>query len=301
MCWSGIKSIALTACMAVVLCSTPPPAISQVPAPPPFDQARELGSFPQVRLWQPESYWCTVVCLHGLGFYSGSFSSLGERLKEDGVRTVALDLPGLGSKQSERFDFERALTESASILRHLKANDRSKPVFVLGESMGGALALQLAARCPDLVDGVVAAVPPGKRRKSARSEFELVAELLSGRIPLKKEVFSKSFPKGIAPESDPSSLKSSISRAEAWEFFQLMRSTPKLLKSLRRPVLIVQGYEDRLIDPRAAFKFFNKIAAEDKDFVLIGTRNTLSSKKAASRRTPSKYCLHGCEKNPPKI
>lgn len=91
----------------------------------------------------------TALYVHGLGGSSTNWTDLGTLLAPAG-RGVAVDLPGFGfSEPRPGFDF--SLTSQADLLAEYVTGLDNGKVHLFGNSMGGAIALLLAARRPDLV------------------------------------------------------------------------------------------------------------------------------------------------------
>lgn len=87
--------------------------------------------------------------VHGLGGSSQNWSALMELLR-DRVAGEALDLPGFGhSPPPDDSDYSIA-GHARAVVRLLEADGRG-PVHLFGNSMGGAVAVKVAARRPDLV------------------------------------------------------------------------------------------------------------------------------------------------------
>lgn len=91
-----------------------------------------------------------VLMLHGVGpgtSIQGNFGPVLEPLAQR-CRILAVDLVGFGGSQRKPappyFDVELWLRQAAAMLEHLPAG----PCGVAGHSLGGALALKLAARVP---------------------------------------------------------------------------------------------------------------------------------------------------------
>jgi pimeloyl-ACP methyl ester carboxylesterase len=93
-----------------------------------------------------------VLLVHGLGGSTVNWELVGEDLAETlGVPVTAVDLPGFGRTRLE--------ARSPTFPMHLHLlrcflGDRD-PAIVVGNSMGGALGVALAASRPDLVAGLV--------------------------------------------------------------------------------------------------------------------------------------------------
>ena len=94
-----------------------------------------------------------IVFLHGTRLTRSSWA-----VQLDGLggefRAIAVDLPGHGSRASEPFELERAANQVADTIRHQAAGGRA---VIVGLSLGGYVAMALAARQPELVRGLVLA------------------------------------------------------------------------------------------------------------------------------------------------
>lgn len=94
-----------------------------------------------------------VVFCHGLFGRGRNFSSIAKALLPD-FRSVLLDMPDHGaSPWTERFDYA---TAAGMVADHLRAGAAADgPVHLVGHSMGGKIAMELALTDPDLVDRLV--------------------------------------------------------------------------------------------------------------------------------------------------
>jgi pimeloyl-ACP methyl ester carboxylesterase len=103
----------------------------------------------------------TLVCLHGWGGSSESFSELRSALKGADVKILAPDLPGFGEepepKKAWTTDHYAGWTE-AWIKHHVKG-----PFFLLGHSHGGRIAIKLAATRGLPIDGIFLCAAAGIR------------------------------------------------------------------------------------------------------------------------------------------
>ena len=98
-----------------------------------------------------------LLMLHGFGDTAVTWDRLQDRLGEHGIATLAVDQPGHGDADPIRAG-ERLQDQMIEFAREAAASLPEPPV-VVGNSMGGANALLLAARHPDVVSGVVAVAP----------------------------------------------------------------------------------------------------------------------------------------------
>src|SRR5262249_33279105 len=124
-----------------------------------------------------------IICVHGLGLHHGTFRAFGEAISHNGFETIALDMRGFGSfaedKAHEKVDFRGCLDDLEIVLKVVRRDNPGFPVFLLGESMGGAIALQEAALHPELVDGLVCSVPSGSRFKSKRTGLKVALKYVA--------------------------------------------------------------------------------------------------------------------------
>jgi alpha-beta hydrolase superfamily lysophospholipase len=73
-----------------------------------------------------------------------------------------------------------ALLISITWLELIKEHNPSAPVFLLGESMGGAIALNTAAQFGQNLRGVIASVPSAERLQAKRMSLTVALHFLNG-------------------------------------------------------------------------------------------------------------------------
>lgn len=99
----------------------------------------------------------TLVLLHGLMGSAATFLPFMNELGDD-LHVIALDLPGAGLSD-RRPDLAADLkSTTACVARALDALNLPRPIL-LGHSHGGAIALRLAAKYPDLVTSLALLAP----------------------------------------------------------------------------------------------------------------------------------------------
>ena len=107
--------------------------------------------------------WAAVLCLHGFGMSMNSYDQFGKQMAGLGVPTYAIDLRGFGCWQGAdgytELDFDNAVDDVHKALRALRKAHPNLPIVLIGESMGGSVALQAMASCEGLSDGLICSVP----------------------------------------------------------------------------------------------------------------------------------------------
>jgi 4,5:9,10-diseco-3-hydroxy-5,9,17-trioxoandrosta-1(10),2-diene-4-oate hydrolase len=142
---------------------------SAVGAPPPF---RSLTVDGVALAFNDEGTGPAVVCLHAIGHGAGDFTRLRAHLR-DRYRVLAVDWPGQGSSAP---DHRRASAgRYTQLLEGLLAAAGVERAVLVGNSIGGAVAIRYAAAHPERVHGLVLANPGGLDRGG-----DLVARLALG-------------------------------------------------------------------------------------------------------------------------
>jgi alpha-beta hydrolase superfamily lysophospholipase len=124
------------------------------------------GAALPLRIWLPEGkVTAAIVALHGMNDYSNAFTGPAEVWAKHGIATYAYDQRGFGEAPLRgRWAGTRQLDDdAAAACRMVHDRHPGVPVYLLGESMGGAVAITAAtgaagaprARC----DGLILSAP----------------------------------------------------------------------------------------------------------------------------------------------
>ncbi|HEY0107732.1 MAG TPA: alpha/beta fold hydrolase [Rhizomicrobium sp.] len=115
------------------------------------------------RLWAAQAPRALLLLLHGASDYCGAFDEIGPRFAARGMTALAIDQRGFGATRSRGTwcGTRRMIADAVEAVAFLRARfGADLPVFLLGESMGAALAVSVAARAPQLgLAGIVLAAP----------------------------------------------------------------------------------------------------------------------------------------------
>jgi acylglycerol lipase len=119
-----------------------------------------------LRVWAPEGKpKAVVLALHGMNDYSNAFTGVGEAWAKAGIATYAYDQRGFGeAPQRGRWSGMGPMTDDvATASRLLRRRYPGVPLYLLGESMGGSVAIAAVtgaagAPRPDC-DGIILAAP----------------------------------------------------------------------------------------------------------------------------------------------
>ena len=119
-----------------------------------------------LRSWLPSGeVKAVILALHGFNDYSNAFEGPGASWAEHGIATYAYDQRGFGAAPERGLWAGRAAlaADAATAAQTLRRIYPGVPLYLLGDSMGGAVAVvamtgESGARAPD-VDGVVLSAP----------------------------------------------------------------------------------------------------------------------------------------------
>lgn len=122
------------------------------------------GSVLPLRCWLPEGIptKAVFISLHGFNDYSNAFSSSGRYLSSHGIACYAYDQRGFGGaphrgEWAGTMKYTDDLSGFTKVIRKLHPD---VPLYLLGESMGGAVAIvALTAKDPPEVDGAILVAP----------------------------------------------------------------------------------------------------------------------------------------------
>lgn len=114
-----------------------------------------------VRRYDASSPRAIVVAAHGFNDYGNAFAMSGPWFTERGISLIALDQRGFGRTPNRgRWSGTKALADDlAALVDAVHQQSPDTPVFLLGVSMGGAVATVAAARHDLAIDGLILSGP----------------------------------------------------------------------------------------------------------------------------------------------
>lgn len=238
----------------------------------------------------PEPSKIIVVCIHGLGLCARAYKPLAKELSSAGIDGFGVNVRGFGPDRGKpehaKLDCVQTVDDIAKLLAGIRKEHSDYRVFLVGESMGGALAVRIASENPTLVDGVVCSAPAWKllkmRRTAVKGVFELFLFPGSKPGPVGRAVVHQATtdPELIEHLLTDPSHKLRLSMKEATSFLSFISKTDSYAKQLTKPVLVIQGLDDHLVSPRAVAKLFKDIPSDNKTFLIGGKSEHLVLEEA---------------------
>jgi pimeloyl-ACP methyl ester carboxylesterase len=204
-----------------------------------------------------------IVMLHGFAGSMNWWAAAAERLA-GGFRVVRIDLLGHGgsAKPENGYSMENQARLVAGALAELDVEHG----VIAGHSMGGVVATALTELDPSLVDGLVLVGTPADEDAG---ELPFLARL--GFVPVLGEAIQRVVTDGMVRNSledafapgfeVPDQFVEDFNRMtyssydgshEGSEDFGEERGVAERLSAARKPLLVIQGAEDEIVDPDSA-------------------------------------------------
>lgn len=219
--------------------------------------------------WLPEREPGVVVVIsHGLAEHSGRYAGLAERLVARGYGVYALDHRGHGRSGGPRANVERFSYLVSDLGTFIGRTQRQHPdatTFLVGHSMGGAIALATALRNPGHLKGLVLSAPALAAGETVSPLKALAVRFLSrfapntGALTLPAAAISRDPAVVRAYESDPLVFRGAIPARTLVELLDAMMELPDALPRLRVPVLVQHGTADRLVPIAATRPLYERL------------------------------------------
>lgn len=226
----------------------------------------------------------TAVYVHGLGGSATNWTDLAAQMSTR-VPGIAVDLPGFGRTEPQR-SFDYSIPAHADAVARFVRGLGVGPVHLLGNSMGGAISMYVAADHPDLVRTltlVSPAVPdlrpfmsrmsdprlalaylpvigpPVRRSMAAMPVEDRVLQLLklvfadASRVPQsrKDEAAAEFVERARMAWANPALARSTIGLFRSW-LVPRSKSMWTLAPRITAPTLVVWGADDKMVTVRKA-------------------------------------------------
>lgn len=180
----------------------------------------------------------TALVFHGSGSKVSNWTKLLEPLVNVGYQVFLMEYRGFGQSEGEA-SHENVATDAQKAFLYLIGREdvKNNPLVIIGQSYGGQLAINVAARYPEYVDVLVT--------EGAFTSF-----------------------RNIAIYTTPT-----IGKPFTWTFFQNPYNSAELIKEASMPKLIIHSDEDGVVPFFMGEELF-ALAANDKEFWQIQGKHT---------------------------
>ena len=223
--------------------------------------------------WLPDGEPKGILLIaHGLAEHCGRYAHVGEALAERGYAAYAIDHRGHGKSGGKRTlidSIDQTVADLHAFAATMAGNHPGVPVFLLGHSMGGAIAYAYALKHQGELEGLVLSAP-AVVIEGVNPVTLAMGRILSriapgaGVVQLDGTAVSRDPEVVKRYDSDPLNYRGKVAARTAAELVDLAGAAPERLREITVPLLVFQGTADRLVPVKAAHLVHEKAGSVDK-------------------------------------
>ena len=212
-----------------------------------------------------------VVISHGAGEHSGRYERVAVHLAGLGYAVYALDHRGHGSSSGRRALVDRldnAATDLDALVELARREHPAAPLFLLGHSLGGTIALRYALRHQDKLDGLILSAPvavidpvPAPQRALARALSGIAPWLPA--LAVDPATVSRDPEEVQAYRTDPLVHHGKLPLRTVTEIAAATEAFPEQVGALTLPLLLLHGSEDQLAPARGSQMVHERVSSQD--------------------------------------
>ncbi len=201
----------------------------------------------------------SIVLLHGWGADSSRFNPLSTKLKQLGLDVKSFDMPGFG-KEPPPADVWGVKDYSNWLIEKLKSEDVQFPIFLLGHSFGGAVAIKFTHDNPELVKKLLLISPAAVRFKRSKKGWLWASLVEIGKFTFSLPGisyfydFARWFVYRVLRQKDYYKANGVMRKVMAKILQEDLRP---IFKDIKTPTLLVWGTDD-VFTPFKLHKFYTE-------------------------------------------
>jgi len=230
---------------------------------------------------------CILINIHGLGSHfqpvydcPNELNRRIENFKLAKIKTFAIELTGHGKSDMIKGyfgDFDNLIIDVKNLIDVISYKHKKKPIYLIGESMGGAVAIKFSLLYKHLISGVILLAPlcgipkeniPGNTTKRILyflSEYFPHAKLL-GRKSV-RGCLNKKY--NLEREKNNHSYQDKVMLKTGKECVEFCDWLKKHSNDFDLPILIFHAENDNITSFDSTLEFFNNIISKDKKLINI--------------------------------
>ncbi len=225
------------------------------------------------RGWPLAEPKAVLVISHGYAEHSNRYADFAKYLQSNGYSVYALDHRGHGKSDGERAHVD-SFSDYVDDLKEfvdLVTSESSLPVYLLGHSMGGAIATLFAIRYQTSLAGLLISSAFIKSAVKVSPILLAISGLVAKIMPMK--VIVKPLDAGLVSH-DPQIVEkyktdplNYTEGTKARMGSELISAGPKALAGIANvtiPTLVMIGSDDQIADPEGGKELFEKLGSKDK-------------------------------------
>lgn len=223
--------------------------------------------------WLPDTPKAVVILSHGYAEHSSRYQHFATYLVENGFAVYALDHRGHGRSEGERANikiFNEYVSDLGKFITTVREKHPSLKRFLLGHSMGGAIAAQFALEQPNQLDGLLLSSPYLINAVSVPAPLMAVSGFVSKVLPglptikLNSSDISRDPAIVKAYDTDPLNYRGGTKARFGSELLGAGNYMLSRASAIKLPVLIMIGTADKIASPEGGKQLFSTVGSSDK-------------------------------------
>jgi alpha-beta hydrolase superfamily lysophospholipase len=224
--------------------------------------------------WRPEGEPRAIILIaHGYGEHSSRYQEAASFFVEKGITVYAVDHEGHGQSEGVRADIKQIedyVYDLRKIVGLIREQEVLVPLFLVGHSMGGGIALLFGAWFGELLSGLVLSAAGVKVGEDVSPMVKIISRVVARLLPtmplveFQTDVVSRDETVVENIHRDPLVYHGKI---RARMGYQLLRIEPlfhQYAHQITLPVLIMHGSDDRNVLHSSSRMVYEEIGSEDK-------------------------------------
>lgn len=214
-----------------------------------------------------------VLHVHGICEHSGRHLKTFEALNAIGVEVVRFDLRGAGMSGGRRqwvAQFSDYVADVTQVYNWVASRLEPLPLFVMGHSLGGGIALYFAAEYGALFQGLILSAPGYKPGNTISPWLIRVGRVVAKVLPTWRVHASAP----LALSRDKSVADAYVNDPLAYRFNTLQQGKavleafadlPAQCRKIRNPTILLHGTADRVVLPDGSFELLQRLGSKDRE------------------------------------
>ena len=213
-----------------------------------------------------------IVLAHGAAEHSGRYGYVIERLVPAGYPIWALDHHGHGRSEGRRAVIDRmrhAVADLDTLVDMAAAEQPDAPLFLLGHSMGGAIALSYTFEQQRKLDALILSAPAATLETTS-APVRLIGRILSAVAPglgvydVDPSTISRDPDEVSAYANDPLVYQGKLPARTVAELTAAIETFPERVEKIVLPLLVMHGGADEITPDSASRMVHEHAGSADK-------------------------------------
>uniref|UniRef100_V9KKM2 Monoglyceride lipase n=1 Tax=Callorhinchus milii TaxID=7868 RepID=V9KKM2_CALMI len=233
------------------------------------------GQYLFCRYWSPKTKpRALVMIMHGAGEHSGRYNELAELIMNESIFVFAHDHVGHGQSEGNRMvisNFQVYIRDCLQHIDHMKEKYPGLNIFLIGHSMGGAIAILTANERPNDFAGVMLIAPLITLQPETSTPTKVfLARLLNYVLPniglgsIDPNFISRSEEEVKNYINDPLNYHGSVKVSFAVQLLNTVARIEEILPKITWPFLLLHGEADKLCDINGSYHMYDTAPSKDR-------------------------------------